>query len=196
MWLRHFLKCIQRLKSVDKWESLHSCLFTFCFQDPFLQWLEGKSERDDVCKLLWKAFFFFFPWLLQHLSKQHLKRQTKTSLCVEFRAMHIAMKYILLLVARYTHYHLAMFSPRDQLSVTQDWVWFSTTGWPWVRFAEKIVVEVWKSPWTQVMRDKKSKNTDRIVIVEIEKLKDLREKNIHKKSWNSHRKKKGFKKKN
>lgn len=39
------------------------------------------------------------------------------------------------------------------------------------------------------MRDKKSKNTDRIVIVEIEKLKDLREKNIHKKSWNSHRKK-------
>jgi len=32
------------------------------------------------------------------------------------------------------------------------------------------------------MRDKKSKNTDRIVIVEIEKLKDLREKNIHKKS--------------
>lgn len=44
-----------------------------------------------------KSFFFFF-WLLQHLSKEHLKRQTKTFLSFEFRTTHTVVKYILLLM--------------------------------------------------------------------------------------------------
>jgi len=42
----------------------------------------------------------FYSWLFQHLSKEHLRRQTKTFLSFEFRAMHTAVEYIPLLMCK------------------------------------------------------------------------------------------------
>lgn len=71
-------------------------------------------------------FIIFFPLAASTANQRASERQIKTFLFIEFRTVHTDKEYISLFTARWTHCHLATFSPVDQLLVTQGLIWFST----------------------------------------------------------------------
>lgn len=149
-----FLKVPWAIK-ITKWMWVITQL-SLCFPLLIFFFSDLRNRRKKWCLEAFMKSPCFFP-ALQLQRKEDLKRQTKTFLSSEFRAMHTAWKIFLCSCA-----NVDSLSPWD----AQPWgpavcnpkpglIQHSSVTLP--KFPEKIVAKVWGSPCWAIKQDNKSK---------------------------------------
>lgn len=131
-----FLKVPWEIK-ITKWMWVITQL-SLCFPLLIFFLSDLRNKRKRWCFEAFMKSPCFFPGT----SKQRGSEETNKNILVFWvqSNAHSRGTYFFAHVQMWTHCHLEMLSPGDQLSVTQSLVWFSTALWPCLSFLRKLLL--------------------------------------------------------